>query len=144
MYKRKFTKSRIISNENENENENDSSQYPKSTNSSNKASLSFVTPSMSVTSNISNDEESPESPSMLEDFNELPSEKKRKTVIDNNEDNTTNESEPLFHENDDPYVYLKQTLFSCGLHLNSDQNILSKSFLYLYTLDIIQKNVFMC
>lgn len=123
MYKRKFSKPKTVAIE------NDFSSYPKSsTNSSHKTSSSFDTPSMSVISNlnISNDEDSLESCSMLEDFCDLPSEKKKKTMMDNYEDNTSDGSELLFDENDDPHAYLKQTLFSCGLHLKCDQNILSK------------------
>ncbi|VVC29458.1 Hypothetical protein CINCED_3A008880 [Cinara cedri] len=84
--------------------------------------------------NVLSDEESPESPSMLEDLTDLPNEKKRKTMTDN-EDNTINGSQALFDENNDPHAYLKQTLFSCGLHLKCDQNILSvEEYIFLQKL----------
>jgi len=116
MYKRKFPKTVV---------ENASSQlHKKSTNSS----LNGSTPSMSLTCDNTSldDDESPESPSILEDFDHFPVETNTISVDDNCVDNTTDCSEPLFNDSDDAYSYLKQTFISCGLHLKSDKNILCK------------------
>lgn len=116
MYKRKFPKTNTVENV---------SSLQSSTNSSTRLS----TPSMSITSNKSNsDVESPESPSMLDDHDDFPIEKKRK-IGEIDEDylgDTTDFSQPLFDNNDDSYSYLKQMLISCGLHIKCDQNILCK------------------
>lgn len=117
MYKRKFPKTNTVV-----EIENNSSQLKTFTNSL----LSSSTP---VTSNnsISNDVESPESPSMINDLIDFPEEKKKKTVNNYELDDSTDCSQPLFNDDDnDTYSYLKQTLISCGLHLKCDQNILCK------------------
>lgn len=116
MYKRKFPKTKNV--------EKDSSQLQR-TNTDTFESVS--TPMLSVISNknSSDDAESPESPSMLEDFSDFPVEKKRKTVDTYVDDMTDGGSEPLFDDNNDTFSYLKQTLISCGLYLKCDQNILS-------------------
>lgn len=116
MYKRKFPKTVV---------ENAPSQLHKR---STISSLDGSTPSMSFTSHNTNtdDDESLESPSMLEDFNHFPVENIVKTV-DHCVDDETDCSEPLFNDNNDVHSYLKQTLISCGLHLKCDQNILCKS-----------------
>lgn len=118
MYKRKFPKTRTVL-------ENAASQLSK--NSSNSP-LNISTPSMSSISNL--DEESPVSPSLLEEFNHFPV--KKKALDRNEEDMTDTGSEPLFDDNDDQYLFLKQTLKSCGLHLKCDQNILCKYIRILF------------
>lgn len=117
MYKRKFPKTKNVD-----ENSSSSSQLQKTT-----SSLNCITPIKAIISNktVSDNDDSPESPSVLDDFSDFPIEKKRKTV-DIYEDDTTDGSEPLFCD-DDAYSYLKQTLISCGLHLKPDQNILCKT-----------------
>lgn len=127
MYKRKFPKTKTVV-----DNENYSSQLKSFTNSS----LSASTPLMSNKNN-SNDIESPESPSMLEDFIDFPVEKKKKTVDE--VDDTTDCSQPLFNDDDnDTNSYLRQTLISCGLHLKCDQNILCMSLnKYLLVLNLL-------
>lgn len=120
MYKRKFPKSKIVD-----ENSSSLSQLQK-TSSSSSTSVSIPTKSTMSNKNISDDDESPESPLVLDDFSDFPIEKKRKTV-DNYVDDNTDGSEPLFYDNNDVYSYLKQTLISCGLHLKPDQNILCKT-----------------
>jgi hypothetical protein len=121
MYKRKFPKTSV---------ENASSQlHKKSTNSS----LNGSTPSMSLTctstSTSLNENKSPESPSILDNFDHFPVVNNINTEDDIDVDNTTDCSEPLFNDGDDVYSYLKQTLMSCGLHLKIDQNILCKSII---------------
>lgn len=115
MYKRKFPKTKAVV-------ENNSVQLM---NTSTNSSLSVNTPNMSTIFNEinSNDNESPESPSMLEDFIDFPVEKKRKTVDMYVDESTDGGSEPLF-DGDDDDTFLKQTLSSCGLHLKCDQNLL--------------------
>lgn len=113
MYKRKFPKTKTVEN-----------VLSQSLQTSSSSSLRHSTPSMPITSQKHNsDIESSESPSMLDDFNDFPIEKKRK-IVDDNIDDTTDCSQPLFDNDDDSYSFLKQTLISCGLHLKGDQNIL--------------------
>lgn len=116
MYKRKFSKTNTIV-------DKVSSQFSKSS-----ASTLENGPPKSIVSavsdtNISDDVESFESPPMLENINDFPIEKKRKTVNSDAGD-TTDYSEPLFDDNNDTFSFLKQTLDSCGLHLKCDQHIL--------------------
>jgi len=116
MYRRKFPKTKVVA-------ENSASQLTKMSSNS----LSTSTPSVSSKSILDDDESQP-SPSMLEEFSDIPLEKKRKTQDNFVEDTTDTGSEPLFDDNDDdPYSYLKQTLLKCGLHLKCDQNTLSKN-----------------
>lgn len=110
MYKRKFSKAKTTVED----------TLLKSTNAS-------VVGAPSVSSIFDDDEESVASPPMLDDFSELPVEKKKK--IDSNSNDSTDYSEPLFTD-DDTHSYLKQTLLSCGLQLNCDQNILCTLFIY--------------
>lgn len=118
MYKRKFSRrnTNVV---------NVSSQFSKT--SADSLNNSPPRPSVSAVSNInsSDDAESFESPPMLEDINDFPVEKKRKT-INNDAGDTTDYSEPLFDDNGETFSFLKQTLDSCGLHLKCDQNILCK------------------
>lgn len=121
MYKRKFPKTKTVV-------ENVLSQ---SLQTSTNSSLRHSTPSIPTTSkNNNSDIESSESPSMLDDFNDFPIEKKRK--IDDDMGDTTDCSQPLFDIDDDNYSYLKQTLISCGLHLKSDQNILCEFIICIH------------
>jgi len=115
MYKRKFPKTVA---------ENASSQlHKKSTNSS----LNGSTPSTSITcTNTSLENESPESPSILEEFDHFPVVNNINSMDDNSVDDMTDCSQPLFNDSEDAYSFLKQTLMSCGLHLKCDQNILCK------------------
>lgn len=120
MYKRKFPKTKNVD-----QNDSSSSQLPKT------SSSSCTNVSSTINSTISSmnilDDESPESPSVLDDLGDFPIEKKRKTVDNYVDDYTTDGSEPLFFDNNDAYSYMKQTLISCGLHLKPDQNILCKT-----------------
>lgn len=125
MYKRKFPKSVA---------ENGTSQlHKKSTNSS----LNGSTPSTSLTcTTTSLDHESPESPSMLDEFDHFPVVNNIISTDDNSVDNTTDCSQPLFNDSNDAYSYLKETLLSCGLHLKCDQNILSvKEYKFLQNIN---------
>lgn len=124
MYRRKFPKTRTVL-------ENAASQSSKI---SSQPPLSASTPSMSSNSNL--DEESPVSPSLLEEFNYFPAKKK---ALDSHVEDTTDTGpdEPLFDDNDDQYLFLKQTLKSCGLHLKCDQNILCKYIRMLFIIVLI-------
>lgn len=118
MYKRKFSKTRTVL-------DNAVSQSSKI---SSDPLLSVSTQSMSINSNL--DEESPVSPSLLEEFDSFPT---KKIALDSHVDDMTDTgSEPLFDDNDDQYLFLKQTLKSCGLHLKCDQNILCKYIRMLF------------
>lgn len=127
MYKRKFPKSVV---------ENSSSQlHKKSTNSS----LNGSTPSMmslTCTSTSLSENKSPESPSILDDFDHFPVINNTNTLVDNDVDEMTDCSQPLFNDGDDGFSYLKQTFMSCGLQLKSDQNILceliTNNMCYIY------------
>lgn len=118
MYKRKFSKTRTVL-------ENAPSPLPKT---SSDPPLSISTPSMTSNSNL--DDESPVSPSLLEEFNDFPVKKKARDS--HVEDITDTGSEPLFDDNDDQYLFLKQTLKSCGMHLKCDQNTLCKYICILF------------
>lgn len=127
MYKRKFPKASKTGAA-ESASTTSQSRFTASSSLTN-SSPSVSTPDMSIVNNhsTSDDDDSPESPSMLREFDEFPAEKKRKTVQSYAGD-TTDCSQPLFDDAvvDNAHSFLKQTLKSCGLHLERDQNILCK------------------
>lgn len=110
MYKRKFPKTKPLT-----------GNLTTSTQKLSKSSTSSIeTPTVSTISRNDSIDNSPPSPSFLDEMPELPLEKKRKTIEISPA--KSDFSEPFFENQSLPF--LKQILLSCGLHLKSDQNIL--------------------
>lgn len=117
MYKRKFPKTK------------NAVEKPTSQLSMTLQSSSDIGPSSVLKTSTPDDDGSPVSPSLLDDFGDFSSVvKKRKTTNTLTDDDSTTDagSQPLFDDNDDEHSFLKQTLISCGLRLERDQNTICK------------------